>query len=89
MDGGLVPSTCLSALVADQCLNSAHWQLTDLAMRVQEDVSVMSNLSGASLHPLLGCLDMLSMFTGHVYIGKLLAEVPKLTIPRQLLEQDT
>lgn len=76
------------ALVEDQYLISAHWQLTDFTMRV-EDKSFMSFLSGASLHPLLMCLAMLSMFTGHVYIGELLAETPKLTMLKLLPEQDT
>jgi len=57
-------------------------------MRV-EDKSTVSSLSGASLHPLLICLDMLPMFTGHVYAGELLAEIPKFTTPKLLVEQDT
>lgn len=77
-----------SALAVDQCFKSVHWQLMDFTMR-EEDKSVRSILSGASLHRLLLCLDVLSMSTGHVYIGELLAEIPKITTPKLLLEQDT
>lgn len=78
----------LSALAVDQCFKSVHWQLMDFAMR-EENKLVMSILSGASLHGLLLCLDVLSMFAGHVYLGELLAEIPKITTPKLLLKQDT
>lgn len=81
-------NTAHLTLVVDQCLNSVHGQLTDFAKRV-EDKSVLSSLPGASLHPLLMCLDKLSTFTGHVYIGELLAEIPKLTTSKLLLEKNT
>lgn len=55
----------LSALAVDQCFKSVHWQLMDFAMR-EEDKPVMSTLAEASSHRLLLCLDVLSMFTGHV-----------------------
>lgn len=48
-------------------LNFAHCQLPNFAVRVKD----RPDLSSSSLQPLM-CLDILSMFTCHVYIGELL-----------------